>query len=126
MRPIKFRAFHKDLKIMREVFSINFDHNEVTVGYPDSETLRATLYEGEFELMQFTGLHDRNGKPIFEGDYLRINCRVNREDKFTGVVNFTNGGWHINYSDLHCFHVQNYDIEIIGNKWENPELLETK
>lgn len=123
MRAIKFRAWHKDLKLMREVTKICFDHNEVRV--TDSENNRYTFFEGTFELMQFTGLHDRNGKEIFEGDLIKLH------DYFITEVFFNDGGFfcHIHnnngvFEDI-LFN-SNSICEIIGNKWENPELLETK
>lgn len=67
-------------------------------------------------LMQFTGLKDKNGKEIYEGDIINDNGLI-CEIKFVEgcfVKNFETGNWIIlNYNK----------IEIIGNIYENPELL---
>lgn len=113
MRPIKYRAFHKELKIMREVCTLRLDFNEVIVKFEkEGWTDKTTWFEGQFELMQFTGLHDRNGKEIYEGDIVKL-----YHDKL-GVYWDKDGHWsHCGLLDL---------SEVIGNIHENPELLETK
>lgn len=120
MRKIKFRAWDKIDKQMFDDFHLDCEENLSYIADGGCSDI------GKHPLMQFTGLHDKNRNEIYEGDILRVNCRFNREDKFTGIVNFTNGAWHIGYSDLYCFHVQPYDIEIIGNIYESPELFENK
>ena len=94
---------------------------------------------------QYTGLTDKNGKKIFEGDIVRL-CRyaLEWEDKSNwkfeiGYIRFKNGCFIIEdiyssdgYNELSCVYDAitcggEYDscviFEVIGNKWDNPELL---
>jgi len=81
-----------------------------------------------FELMQFTGLTDKNGTEIYEGDVI---CVSNNRNGFFQVV-FVNayvGGWVLKHDDDHDLLSlgarKQDDIEVIGNIHENPELLNT-
>lgn len=76
------------------------------------------------EIMQFTGLLDKNGKKIYEGDILRVCNKRNLIVEFLGGkfgykdknVDGSNMFWSlISLDDIHH--------EIIGNIYENPELL---
>ena len=71
---------------------------------------------------QFTGLTDRNGKKIFEGDVVDILT----ENEEIGVVAYDDGGFLVN-ADGFCvdFHsnINGTDLEVIGNIHDNPELL---
>lgn len=69
---------------------------------------------------QYTGLTDKNGRKIFEGDIVLIK---NDDDYYT--VEFDECCFQV-FSDSVCYVMDNFyerDIEIIGNKFDNPELL---
>jgi uncharacterized phage protein (TIGR01671 family) len=77
-------------------------------------------------LMQFTGLKDKNGKEIYEGDILAAPHTYNIE------IIYKNGGFLMEFFDdigekceyhLNKELIEQDDLEIIGNKYENPELL---
>ena len=141
-REIKFRAWDKQLNIITDVVCLNLGTwNDVILVHPDSKiVLRQETYNQKkenIELMQFTGLLDKNGKEIYFGDILQTS---NSDDSdgldlwkpedfgYTVVVenpdelgvDFT--GWVVGedesvYSTLF--------VEIIGNIYENPELIRT-
>ena len=89
------------------------------------------FYEGRIQftneciVMQFTGLKDINDKEIYEGDILEIcngsiNCFPWMQKN--SVVVFKNGSFNVPIWDFDSTHW----IKVIGNIYENPELLETK
>lgn len=81
-------------------------------------------------LMQSTGLKDKNGKLIYEGDIVEFNFDT---DEIKAVVSWDNKeliGFYLNTTDyFKDKYVTDYDFykndyEVIGNIYENPELLE--
>ena len=127
----KFRAWDKLNNEMYVVEQINFNRGEFeSIGYGITFLREA----GKVELMQSTGLKDKNGKEIFEGDILTNGIDVmsiKRHDTlgfyidFKGEIDFIADG-----ADLEEFEEDAKEIadiiEIIGNIYENPELLEVE
>jgi len=110
MRPIEFRAWDKDsLKMIYLDFkNVNPHLSRLNVAWFSDR-----IQDERAELMQFTGLTDKNGKKIWEGDILLT------PGKFKMVVQIDN----IGYGDPKFFNI-GFDIcEIIGNIYENPGLL---
>lgn len=105
-----------------------------------------TIYQKETPVMQFTGLLDRNGKEIFEGDVVRQHCSSNEKHRTTATIIWDDGtpgffvlthdkqisdyrGKMVDMPTMHswCGGHSCWDyLEIIGNIYENPELTEVK
>lgn len=124
MREIKFRAWDKNKKIMIDDYyqDICKHYPAVKLGEYISKTVRAV---GEYyeTYMQYTGLKDKNGKEIYEDDVIEEDSGLYYQ------IIFENGcfGYFNNPTRLCENSIEEYDIKIIGNIYENPELLkETK
>lgn len=131
----KFRAWDETQKYM------------AYQGSPDLETIQSFMYHfGDKELMQFTGLHDKNGKEIYEGDIISLdkNASLYKNCPITiiGVIQFTDGKYesetkkvinksflnkhsiHFGVNVMDWVHLPNFkQSEIIGNIYENTELI---
>jgi uncharacterized phage protein (TIGR01671 family) len=112
MREIKFRAW--DGKVMYGVDVLAM--SECTWGCPDYGKRGVSLaYQPNIAVMQYTGLEDKNGKEIYEGDI------VEREGQMAPVV-YEDGAFWVNGTIL--IHTNTpQKVEIVGNACENPELL---
>lgn len=97
----------------------------------DGENLSSVEYHAVFPetLGQFTGLTDRNGVGIFEGDIIRLRCG-NYENVGKVIYSEDNARFgiidrqgEINFSFLHKHFVKQYAIKVIGNIHDTPELL---
>lgn len=130
----KFRAWLKNDKEMIDVDEIHFDNGKLDfIG--DAITFMRTV--DEIELMQSTGIRDMSNQEIFEGDVVKTTRFVGRADEvggfyeydkeFIGIVKQLEGSWVIDTgSDAVCLWTEIEENEIIGNIYENPELLEEK
>lgn len=122
MKP-KFRAWLKEEYRMTDVREITFFNDEVQMisGVEDFYA-----YD-EFELMQSTGLKDKNGKEIYDGDIVRFTLTdgfdyvVDEE----GVVSYKLGAFYVvnGLDEFLISEIYANEIEVVGNIYENPELV---
>lgn len=124
MREIKFRCWDR----FKQRWS-NYKINDSTVYFMDKNT--GVWYGSynkrykDFNLMQYTGLKDKNNKEIYEGDIVKL-----RANHGIGVIKYSDewGAFVVEYikpRPLVVLGMSYYkeDIEVIGNIYENPELL---
>lgn len=107
----------------------------------DKECWYCDIYNARFILLQATGLTDINDNEIFEGDILLSTASENQEDWKKWQVHYADGRFLIDYKqipkdkrkrknleveDLCEDNVWLYGLEIIGNIYENPELIDAE
>lgn len=111
MREIKFRAW--DL----------YNKRMIELGDLETISVKKDLDFANYELMQYTGLCDRNGKEVYDGDVVTWGEYGERNQ-----VVFKNGAFRIIQHSLNDIsdvlgNLNYAECEIIGNIYENPELL---
>lgn len=123
----KFRVWMKSLKWMCDVTNISFDSKFVDI-CQQGDTERYTEMSVEFDeitLMQSTGLHDKNGKEIFEGDIVKMAKDVYSEPTYYEVVRHRGGAYRLESKQHGCeLWLRHTDCEVVGNVYENKELLD--
>ena len=126
MREIKFRAWDNKEKKMNYDVGIYTGYNEcIVVEWADGKEYFELENQSELEIMQCTGLKDKNNKEIYEGDIVKLKVNFGLGDTYINVlVVFENGGFKYKIGDLSEYiGSREFDVEVIGNKFENPELL---
>nr|DAI16405.1 MAG TPA: YopX protein [Caudoviricetes sp.] len=122
MKEIKFRAFLKADGRIYEALSIDFANKEATLW--DKET--AVNFEAGFEdieLLQFAGFKDRNGVKIYTGFFVRWGLRVYEIRFDCGFYMHDLSGINPDYPITKEFKNAPDEFEVIGNIYENPEIL---
>lgn len=137
-REIKFRAWDKDEKEML-YFDDMPDEVEITLDADGQFILLAEgrddcvtgcqYYHIDYELMQFTGLKDANDKEIYEGDVCSIeryydDIHGNEKTYLDRFEVYFHEGVFAREDNLDCLSGCSTHCEVIGNIYENPELLE--
>jgi uncharacterized phage protein (TIGR01671 family) len=127
MRELKFRVWDVETK---RFFKTDYnEHLSVAISV-DGKTLYQNYVGGDKEIgkdviiQQFTGLKDKNGVEIYEGDIVNVYSEEFENENFTGKVIFDEGSFltWINKNDIRGVWSDD-NIEVIGNIMENPELL---
>lgn len=113
MRDIKFRAWDTTCKEMFPNVHNHINDKEWAFG--------SMLKDDRWSIMQYTGLKDKNGTEVYEGDIVKTDSGANqkvcyREDMARFVLRFNEGA----STDL------TKDCEIIGNIYQHPELIQQK
>lgn len=131
MKP-KFRAWDKAHEIMRDVLSIDFINRSIICETAEDNDIK--LYDMTYELLQSTGLKDKNGIEIFYDDIVKVSYK---EHSYVSYITYefhetTIEGKYI-HEDFHYYENPLYvifedddndhTIEVIGNIYEHPHLL---
>ena|SRR3990167_5878414 len=151
----KFRAWNKENKTMDYDGGFLFDLSDFNIEhykYLCLNTFISKILE-ELELMRFTGVHDKQGKEIYEADIVKWREQVDKDESVKSnddifglvlwdreecrfiILQITKGKWTYKVGDHIFGHDTEFyshdgaefdwgDIEVIGNIYENPELYE--
>lgn len=133
MREIKFRAWDKKRGRMFKPTSIDYHtyKNKVLVWREPYQDERVDWCQHgfelgkEIELMQFTGIYDKNGKPVFESDILEFRSVVTYVDSSDNANLGMEVGFYSQRDNFESWRLLEVgeDLEVLGNIYENPDLL---
>ena len=122
MREIKFRAWNRDVEEMID------DICTWTDDFTDMLNETFKYWRDELILLQYTGLKDKNGKEIYEGDIVEYNITPNGET-LTGEVFYFPPTFVLTDKTKACAKnyplpmLQAFNFKVTGNIYENPELI---
>ena len=124
----RYRAWDVEFKEMVRVDALVLDEQVIKATYKNGNVVKEDIKD--YKLMQSTGLFDKNGKEIFEGDILNVesdeeNLKVSVfwDDKHA-LFMFESKKYNEEYALAELFEENSYSLKIIGNVHANPELLE--
>jgi phage uncharacterized protein TIGR01671 len=126
MREIKFRAWLKEDKKMENVKTMDFTDKTIRClkknEFINAYLLRRVSFD-DVELMQYTGVKDKNGKEIYEGDIVVLN---NIENDNMCIVRYEHSSYRLEGWSLRedLSNVEDRFLEVVGNIYENKNLLE--
>jgi hypothetical protein len=121
MRKLKFRAW---IPSSKQMLTVDIEQGRAKFGH--------TYFDDDI-VMQFTGLHDKNGKEIYEGDILQSEyTNLGDDGPRCHPVVWGNGRWRVDHSITGCCKPWRGDLAghhhsevVVGNIYETPELLQS-
>lgn len=116
-----------------DILSIDYENEEIVTqqvyfenGLPDDRDIYCYDFD-DIVLMQSTAMVDRDGRIIFEGDIVKMSKDVYSEPTYYEVVRHYGGAYRLESKQHGCeLWLRHTDCEVVGNIYENPELLEDK
>ncbi|MDU2538393.1 YopX family protein [Streptococcus mitis] len=130
-RYIAWIKTEKRMFFSDDILAIDYENEEIVTqqvyfenGLPDDRDIYCYKTD-EIELMQTTGLKDKNGKEIFEGDIVKMAKDVYSEPTYYEVVRHRGGAYRLESKQHGCeLWLRHTDCEVVGNIYENKELLD--
>jgi len=132
MRQIKFKAWCKNTKVMINhvsgiLYSVQGRPCRVSGYMDESKNFTNPVVTISFQLMQYTGLKDKNGVEIYEGDVALVRGFTERgdghfDDALMEVLFSPHFGWVLSCT-YESENLSDVDCEVVGNIHENPDLL---
>lgn len=119
MREIKFRAWDKTFKEMD--YDVQNVSRKRIIGESACESFQEVIDSWEFELMQYTGLKDKNGTEIYEGDIVHFSDWPNKAIAYRDMYF---AGFSLKGTELFLSDFDAQRMTVIGNIYEHPHLLE--
>lgn len=121
----KFRAWDgSSLSRMYSPLEVMVGDSDIWIFDEDSEG-NEWIVNNDLSLMQSTGLTDKNGEEIFEGDVVKMAKNVYSEPTYYEIVRHRGGAYRLESKQYGCeLWLRHTDCEIAGSIYENPELLE--
>ena len=123
-REIKFRGKHKHLLPQNKKLDGIWVYGYLcSKDYISSDEFVGDMLVDSETVGQYTGLHDKNGVEIYEGDIIEYTYVGEDEETAKhypkeGVINFKNNGWHINSKWLDGYTMRMFKFEVMGNIYE--------
>lgn len=132
----KYRVWvttEKRMFFLDDILDIDYENKEIVTqqvyfenGLPDDRDVYCYDFD-EIELIQSTGLKDKNDKEIFEGDIVKMSKDVYSEPTYYEIVRHYGGAYRLESKQHGCeLWLRHTDCEVVGNVYENRELLEDK